>query len=192
MSYYNDRRYRARDEERWYNKIDERSMLALVEIPIEECECLDAPSEKTIPGFLTSRLAEDEIIVDWPNREEGEPRPDDSDRLTFYFAARCKWEVCDVCSGRGKHVNPDIDSHGITQSEMAEWGHEEREMYFSGGYDVECYGCGGKRVQPSPDLEHCSPAIQACMKKRIKDLAEIRAEEAADRRTRWYESGCPR
>lgn len=61
-----------------------------------------------------------------------------------------KYEVCPTCEGRGKHVNPSIDCGGITESEWAEWGHEERDMYTSGGYDVICNQCNGLRVVLAP------------------------------------------
>lgn len=66
-----------------------------------------------------------------------------------YIAFQCKMEVCSTCCGTGKHVNPSIDSHGITASEWAEeWDEEGREAYLSGAYDVTCYECGGSNVVP--------------------------------------------
>ena len=46
-------------------------------------------------------------------------------------------EVCHLCRGKGSHVNPDIDSHGITGSEMEELGEDFREAYSSGAYAIE-------------------------------------------------------
>ena len=59
------------------------------------------------------------------------------------------YEVCSVCNGRGQFVNPNIDRNGI--SDMDEWDDEERDDYFSGGYDVVCGYCGGKAVEPVPN-----------------------------------------
>lgn len=61
-----------------------------------------------------------------------------------------KYEVCGTCRGHGSHVNPAIDSHGITQSEMEELGDDFREGYFRGDYDVTCAECEGKRVVLEP------------------------------------------
>lgn len=58
-----------------------------------------------------------------------------------------KFDVCHRCDGHGKHVNPNVDYNGITSDEWAnDWDDESREMYLSGGYDVECYECNGNRV----------------------------------------------
>jgi hypothetical protein len=64
-----------------------------------------------------------------------------------------KWEVCSTCEGRGKHVNPNVDAHGITGDEWAEWGDEEQSAYLGGRYDVTCYECGGRRVVAVPDFD---------------------------------------
>ena len=56
-----------------------------------------------------------------------------------------EYEVCGTCSGKGNHVNPSIDAHGITPEEFAE-DPGFREDYFSGVYDVTCYECKGQRV----------------------------------------------
>lgn len=58
------------------------------------------------------------------------------------------WAVCGTCSGRGTHVNPSIDAHGITGEEFAQ-DPDFADDYFSGAYDVTCYECGGKRVAPA-------------------------------------------
>lgn len=61
-----------------------------------------------------------------------------------------RFEVCDVCDGKGSHVNPSIDAGGIS----AERFHEDPEFaqqYFGGTYDQVCNGCGGRRVVPVPD-----------------------------------------
>lgn len=56
-------------------------------------------------------------------------------------------EVCPTCGGKGTHVNPSIDAHGITAEEWdRDWSHEDRENYMSGMYDVTCYECNGNNV----------------------------------------------
>ena len=54
------------------------------------------------------------------------------------------YEVCDLCNGHGKHVNPSIDSGGLSEEMMDD--PEFLEEYMTGTYDVECHQCGGKRV----------------------------------------------
>jgi len=67
-----------------------------------------------------------------------------------------KFKVCSVCNGRGKHVNPSVDAHGITAEEWdRDWSYEGREMYMSGAYDVSCYECGGQRVVPEINIDPC-------------------------------------
>lgn len=67
-------------------------------------------------------------------------------------AVPCHFEVCSTCDGRGRYVNPSIDAHGITAEEWdRDWSYEERQEYLSGGYDVTCATCGGRRVEPVPN-----------------------------------------
>lgn len=63
---------------------------------------------------------------------------------------RCHYEVCNVCDGRGSHVNPSIDSHGLSADDFAE-DPDFADNYWRGNYDVPCYQCGGSRVIPIPD-----------------------------------------
>ena len=57
----------------------------------------------------------------------------DEDRMVMIFTASCedeegdwedevelpaRFEVCHTCDGKGKHVNPSIDSHGISSEEF--------------------------------------------------------------------------
>ena len=60
------------------------------------------------------------------------------------------WEVCPLCDGRGRHVNPSIDSHGITSEEFLD-DPDFAKDYFSGRYDIPCNECWGRRVIPQPD-----------------------------------------
>ncbi len=69
----------------------------------------------------------------------------EGDEQTLTFPA--KYEVCYRCEGEGKHVNPNVDGHGISSEEWErDWDEEEREAYFTGRYDVECEECKGHRV----------------------------------------------
>lgn len=70
---------------------------------------------------------------------------DDGDAIEVEFPS--KFEICSRCEGHGKHVNPSIDSHGISEEEWRyDWSEEEREGYFNGAYDVICHTCKGQRV----------------------------------------------
>jgi len=63
-----------------------------------------------------------------------------------------KFKVCSACRGTGSHVDPNIDSHGITSDEWdRDWSHEDQENYVSGFYNVTCYKCGGDNVVPEID-----------------------------------------
>ena len=58
-----------------------------------------------------------------------------------------KYEVCDLCCGKGSHVNPSIDAGGIDLNEHDD---DWLKRYFDGSYDVPCAECKGRRVVPSP------------------------------------------
>jgi len=127
---------------RWWKRIDERRMVAIVLVEGEDvCE-----SEVEIP---------------------------------------IEFGVCATCEGKGKHVNPAIDAHGITEDEWGQWSSDEQEDYLSGGYDVECHECAGRRVEPIPD--------EARMTDEQKDALEFATdrqyERLADHRTCLMESG---
>ena len=78
------------------------------------------------------------------------------------YTVKTSIEVCGLCGGTGTHVNPSIDSNGITGEEMAELGDDFRESYFSGVYDVICYECKGRNVVDAVDCENSDPvAIKA-------------------------------
>lgn len=65
-----------------------------------------------------------------------------------------KYEVCDLCHGEGKHVNPAVDGNGLTQEDFDE-DPDFREAYFSGVYDVRCEECQGTRVMLEVDEAAC-------------------------------------
>ncbi len=60
-----------------------------------------------------------------------------------------EWEMCNTCNGKGQHVNPSIDSGGISADEFYD-DPDFRESYFEGHYDITCFECDGKRVIPVP------------------------------------------
>ena len=65
------------------------------------------------------------------------------------YSVKCRYDVCDVCNGKGMHVNPSIDCNGLTREDLAE-DPDFAENYFGGMFDVVCYGCKGHRVIPVP------------------------------------------
>lgn len=92
--------------------------------------------------------------------------------------------VCPRCEGRGKHVNPSIDEHGISPEEFAE-DPDFEEAYFSGRYDVRCYECNGDRVVSEVDesrLTKFQKILWAAHQYRLSADASYEAECAAERR----------
>jgi len=99
------------------------------------------------------------------------------------IALPIEFEVCPMCSGKGKHVHPDIDGHGISMDEWNdEWSYEEQEAYMSGGYDVTCYECNGKRVIPVIDEKKADSKALKQWDDQQRAIAELEAEERAERR----------
>ncbi len=92
-----------------------------------------------------------------------------------------KFEVCDVCDGKGTVVNPNIDRHGISPEEFAE-DPDFEEDYFSGVYDQPCGWCGGRRVMPVPDPR--SDEDRANLRRYNDRLSQLAQWEAEDRRAR--------
>ncbi len=80
-----------------------------------------------------------------------------------------KFEVCPICEGEGKYVNPNIDSQGITEDEMEELGEDFEEDYFAGNFDVTCKCCRGARVVTVEQLESYE-----------SDLEDLRVRMAED------------
>ena len=62
-------------------------------------------------------------------------------------STRFEYQVCHLCEGTGTHVNPSIDSNGLTAEDFYE-DPDFFEDYRSGMYNVPCYLCSGNRVIP--------------------------------------------
>lgn len=90
---------------------------------------------------------------------------------------RVTFEVCPICRGKGKHVNPSIDAHGLTRDDFDEDPEFERG-YWAGDYDVRCNLCGGEKVVPVP----VDPEVITEIQKYADDLYEMRAEQLAELR----------
>lgn len=96
----------------------------------------------------------------------------------------CKYEVCPTCNGKGTHVNPSIDAHGLSAEDFAE-DPDFKEDYFNGVYDVICHGCGGKNVTPVADFDRFTKAqtkIWCRIEKAAEEDAEFEAICASERR----------
>jgi hypothetical protein len=80
-------------------------------------------------------------------------------------------EVCPTCDGTGKHVNPAIDSHGISGEEFAN-DPGFAEDYFNGVYDVTCYECHGRNVIDAIDYDRAVIECPDLYKKYVDWLAD--------------------
>lgn len=60
-----------------------------------------------------------------------------------------RYEICEMCSGSGKVVRPEIDAGGLSREDFCEDPDFEHD-YFSGHFDVSCPQCGGIRVEVHP------------------------------------------
>ena len=102
--------------------------------------------------------------------------PDDED-----LEIPARFEVCETCDGKGTHVNPGIDAHGLSAEDFAE-DPDFAEDYFSGAYDVSCNECGGRRVVPVVDENRATAAMIKIVEDTIQDRYDYEAEVAAERR----------
>lgn len=93
-----------------------------------------------------------------------------------------KYEVCPTCDGKGTHVNPSIDGHGITGEEMDELGHDWLDDYLSGAFDVVCNYCKGVRVVLEVDREAALPRWIKLYDEMWNDEWETRRAYEAERR----------
>lgn len=116
------------------------------------------------------------LFVELPVVEEADDGPEAEE---VAFPAR--FEVCGLCDGRGSHVNPSIDAHGISAEEFDE-DPDFREEYARGAYDVECYRCRGRRVEPVVDEENADPAALARLEAYTTELAADARERDAEER----------
>lgn len=149
-----DHRDVAANTRNWYKSFDETAMTVEVEVA-----CDDEVFEE-----LEESLSKEAYKL--------------IDQETGCVTIRVKFGVCPTCNGKGTHVNPSIDSHGITADEWdRDWSYEDREAYMSGGYDVSCYECHGKRVVPeiNRDKYYFTDAI-----KEIVEIVESGIADEAD------------
>lgn len=96
----------------------------------------------------------------------------------------CAYVVCETCDGKGRHVNPSIDSNGITSSEFDE-DPDFRESYFNGDYDVPCAECKGQRVVPEIATSHCTAAEREHVERLIEEHYDEQRELEWERKHQW-------
>ncbi len=93
------------------------------------------------------------------------------------------YEVCPTCSGHGAHSRAvERDGGGFTASEWADEDPDFREDYLSGRYDRTCEECHGQRVILVPDFARMDVEEARAFEANSNALADMRAEEAAERR----------
>lgn len=89
-----------------------------------------------------------------------------------------KFEVCEVCSGHGKHVNPAIDAGGLSGEMMDD--PDFMEGYGSGVYDVNCNACDGRRVVPVTDYDALTKEQRDALDAQRQADYECEAERLAE------------
>ena len=113
---------------------------------------------------------------------------DDDDEVEETLTLPARMEVCDLCDGTGKVVNPSIDAGGLTQDDF-DRDPDFAEEYFSGAYDIGCGQCNGSNVIPVVN----EAALDDEQKKKYYQFLEQEsfeaAEREADRRTMMAEMG---
>lgn len=92
-----------------------------------------------------------------------------------------KYEVCGTCNGKGSHVNPSIDSNGLSREDFDE-DPDFAEGYFSGMYDVSCNECHGARVSPEPDYDRMNEETGKLVEQFIIDHFNYQYEMAMERK----------
>jgi len=88
---------------------------------------------------------------------------------------KAEYEICPDCNGKGKYVNPAIDSHGLSSEDFDE-DPDFREDYLSGIYDIVCCSCHGKRVILVPTNEKGKEAVARIIQEDRNYLMEVAAE----------------
>ena len=91
------------------------------------------------------------------------------------------YTVCNTCEGKGSHVNPAIDSHGLSREDFDD-DPDFAEDYFAGRYDIPCNECRGKRVSPDINWDSLKPEIRKVVEDHIEDFYAYQAECDYERR----------
>ena len=97
-------------------------------------------------------------------------------------------ELCDLCDGKGKVVNPSIDAGGLSQEDFYD-DPDFEEDYFSGVHDISCPQCLGKNVVPVVNYDVLSAEQKKEFDEYQREQAELAEEEYHERRERMGEMG---
>ena len=95
------------------------------------------------------------------------------------IALPTKYELCDLCNGEGKHVNPSIDCGGLSREDFDE-DPDFAENYMSGMYDVPCNQCHGRTTVKVVDYDKLTPELRLAYDRQLQDLSDERAEHMAE------------
>ena len=90
------------------------------------------------------------------------------------------YEVCGLCNGKAKVVNPSIDCNGITAEDFYE-DPDFYDAYMSGSFDIACPECGGQRVVPTINREMIDPVLLEQIDKSIEEDRDFEQQCAMER-----------
>ena len=91
------------------------------------------------------------------------------------------WVVCDVCDGKGTHVNPSIDCGGISPEAFAA-DPDFAEDYFGGTYDQTCNRCKGRTTVRAVDWDALTAEQRTAYEAQLQSEHEDRACYLAEMR----------
>jgi hypothetical protein len=92
-----------------------------------------------------------------------------------------EFDVCGYCSGKGSHVNPSMDGHGISKEDFDQ-DPDFAESYFRGDYDVQCHECHGDRVLAFPKVGYKFTEEQLAAIESMNRRARYEAEDRHERK----------
>lgn len=177
-NYYNDPRTRAAHSTKKFN----------VDIKLQRLVLKPEYSEYFIERLANSRELEFGEALDLLDKAgcilEAEDPEDESPPVMVSVPVHCRYEVCDLCRGSGKVVNPSIDCGGLTREDFDQ-DPDFEEDYFAGRYDVTCPECQGLRVVPAwsfVENNAFSKLVAEWLEDWERDEAYSYAEMAAERR----------
>lgn len=158
---------------KWYSRFDEERMVIVLE---------EATRRKVSDHeFEGSEEYEGDDELCAVCQHKSEDHAEDSDAMFMGdLEIPAVYEVCGTCDGKGKHVNPSIDAHGLSREDFDE-DPGFREDYFSGRYDIQCNECHGARVTPVVS-DHAPEELKRIAEKWIDDLRDMEACYEAERR----------
>lgn len=88
---------------------------------------------------------------------------------------QAEYQVCPDCEGKGKYVNPAIDSQGLSSEDFAE-DPDFQNNYFGGMYDIICGSCKARRVILVPTSDEGKAVIAEIIQEERCYQMEVTAE----------------